>query len=103
MPSRTATIASPIGLHARVATDLARKVMASGIAITVGRLGGKTVNGASALAVMMLSIRCGEEVILSTAEPGSEEVLEELVTLLEADPEVPTGPLFSGYPVPDPV
>lgn len=103
MPSRTVIIASPIGLHARPATVFSRKVNASGIPITVGRVDGITVNGASVLAVMMLGIQCGEEVVLSTQHPGAEEVLEELVTLLEGDQDVLAAPLAPTQAVPDPV
>ncbi len=103
MPSRAATIASPIGLHARPATEFSRKVSASGIPITVGRIGGNTVNGASVLAVMMLGIRCGEEVVLSTEHPGSEKVLDDLVAFLEVDHHLPTAPLGPMRPTSDPV
>ncbi len=103
MPSRTVIIASSIGLHARPATVFSRKVNASGIPITVGRVGGITVNGASVLAVMMLGIQCGEEVVLSTEQPGSEEVLAELVALLEVDQDLLAAPFTPMQAVPDPV
>lgn len=96
MPSRTAIIASAVGLHARPATVFSRKVKACGIPITVGRPGGITVDGASVLAVMMLGIRWGEEVVLTTQIPKSEKVLDELVALLEVDHDVtalPSNPL----------
>ncbi len=103
MPSRTVIIASSIGLHARPATVFSRKVKTSGIPITVGRPGGILVDGASVLAVMMLGIRCGEEVVLSTEHPEAGEVLDELVALLEVDQDMPAAPLSTVHPMPDPV
>lgn len=101
MPFRIATIASPIGLHARPATDFSRKVKASGIPITVGRRGGNAVDAANVLAVMMLGIRCGESIVISTTQTGSEEVLDHLVSFLETAHEVTSAPTVCGAPLPE--
>ena len=84
MTTRTATIASSVGLHARPATLFTKRVTASGIPVTVTK-GGKTVNAASMLAVMALGAKCGEEVILTAEGPRADEVLEDLVAFLETD------------------
>ena len=85
MSSRTATVASSVGLHARPAALFVKKVTAAGIPVTVGREGGKTVNAASMLAVMALGAKCGEEVILTADGDGADEVLADLVAFLETD------------------
>ena len=99
MPSRTAIIASAVGLHARPATEFSRKVQASGISITVGRPDGTRVNGASVLAVMALGITCGEPIVMSTERPGSEGLLDDLVNFLETAHDVTPGHITSGMPI----
>lgn len=103
MLSRNATIASAVGLHARPATIFSRKVKSSGIPVAVGRPGGASVDGASVLAVMMLGIRCGEEVVLTTDVPNSEKLLDELVALLEVDHGVAAIVSDPGHPMPTPL
>lgn len=85
MSSRTATIASSVGLHARPAALFVKKVTATGIPVTIGKEGGKTVNAASMLAIMALGAKYGEEVILSADGEGSNAVLDDLVAFLETD------------------
>lgn len=85
MPSRTAIIASSVGLHARPATLFTKKVSAAGIPVTLGKEGGKTVNAASMLAVMALGAKHGEEVIVTADGEGADAVLDDLVTFLETD------------------
>ena len=62
-----------------------KKVTATGIPVTIGKEGGKTVNAASMLAVMALGARFGEEVVLSADGEGSDEILADLVAFLEID------------------
>ena len=85
MSSRTATIASLVGLHARPAALFVKKVTAAGMPVTTGKEGGKTVNAASMLAVMALGAKCGEEIILTADADGADEVLADLVAFLETD------------------
>lgn len=85
MPSRTAVIASSVGLHARPATLFTKKVSAAGIPVTLGKEGGKTVNAASMLAVMALGAKHGEEVVVTAEGEGADAVLEDLVAFLETD------------------
>ncbi|RMB61712.1 1-phosphofructokinase [Tessaracoccus antarcticus] len=85
MSSRTATIASSVGLHARPATLFTKRVAAAGIPITVGRADGKTVNAASMLAVMALGAKCGDQVLLTADGANADEILDELVSFLETD------------------
>lgn len=84
MPSRTATIASAVGLHARPATLFTKKVAAAGIRVTVAK-GTKSANAASMLAVMALGAKCGEQVVLTAEGDGAEGILDDLVAFLETD------------------
>ena len=90
MPSRTAIIASAVGLHARPATLFTKKVAAAGIPVTVGKEGGRTVNASSMLAVMALGAKHGQEVILTADGEGADEVLDQLVAFLETDHDATT-------------
>ena len=85
MTSRTATIASSVGLHARPATLFTKRVAAAGIPITVGRADGRTVNAASTLAGMALGAKCGEQVVLTSEADNAEQILDDLVSFLETD------------------
>lgn len=82
MSTRTATIASSVGLHARPAALFVQRVAESQAAVTIGRPGGKIVNAASMLAVMSLGVKHGETVELTSDD---EAILESLVTFLQID------------------
>lgn len=81
--TRTVTIASPIGLHARVAARFVQRVAEWHLPVTLGRPDGKPVNAGSMIAIMGLNVRHGEQVILSASGQGAEEVLDDLAAELE--------------------
>lgn len=85
MPSRTATIASSVGLHARPAALFVQKASGSGLDVRVGRPGGETVDATSILGVMTLGAKHEETVEVTAEGDGADAVLDELVTLLETD------------------
>ena len=85
MPSRTATIASSVGLHARPAALFVQKAGGSGLDVHVGRPGDEAVDATSILGVMTLGAKHGETVELTVEGEGADGVLDELVTLLETD------------------
>ena len=78
---RIATIASPVGLHARPASVFVQAVTASAAEVTL-RSGGKSVNAASILGVLSLGLGAGATV---TLESDDEAALEALVSILETD------------------
>lgn len=82
MSTKTVTIASSVGLHARPAALFVQKVTEAGVAVTIGRPGGKTVNAASMLGVMSLGAKYGETVELTSEDEG---LLDELVAFLVVD------------------
>ena len=85
MASRTATIASSVGLHARPAALFVEAATASGLEVTIGRPGGTPVDARSILGVMTLGAKHGEEVVVAADGDGAEEALDSLVELLSRD------------------
>ena len=85
MPSRTATVASRIGLHARPASAFAQVAMRAAFPVTLTTATGRSVNAASIVAILSLGIRCGETVTVSANEDGAETVLDALVAVLITD------------------
>ena len=82
MASRSAVVASAVGLHARPATLFVQAVTESGLPVKVGRLGQPGVDARSVLMIMSLGVKCGEEVELTAEGDGADEVLDGLVELL---------------------
>ncbi|KRE38057.1 dihydroxyacetone kinase [Janibacter sp. Soil728] len=85
MPSRTATIASSVGLHARPAALFVKQANESGLDVQVARPGEEAVDATSILGVMTLGAKHGEQVEITAEGKGAEQVLDALVTLLETD------------------
>lgn len=88
MPTRSTTIASSVGLHARPAglfVGLAGQAGQSGVAVTIGRPGDDPVNAASILSVLALGVRHGESVEVSAEGEGADQVLDQLVEELSID------------------
>ena len=82
--SRTVTVASSSGLHARPAKLFVEAVQGTGSTITLAK-GEKSVNAASILTVLSLGVEKGDEVTL-TAEGGEEEqALDTLEHFLTTD------------------
>lgn len=82
MSTRTVTIASRVGLHARPAMLFTQAVAATGAAVTIGRPGQPAVDAASILFVMSLAVGHGEDVELGSDD---EAALDELAALLATD------------------
>jgi len=85
MSERKVVIASAVGLHARPASLFVQAATATGLPITVGRIGEEPVDARSILAVMALGAKHGEEVVLAAEGDGAEAALDSLVELLERD------------------
>lgn len=86
MPTRTVTIASSVGLHARPAALFVQAASATGLDVEIGRPGDEElVDATSILGVMALGATHGEEVILSAEGDGADEALDSLVELLSRD------------------
>lgn len=85
MATRTVTIASSVGLHARPAALFVEAASATGLDVEIGRPGEELVDATSILGVMALGAKHGEEVLLSAEGDGADEALDELVALLSRD------------------
>ena len=85
MATRTVTIASSVGLHARPAALFVEAASATGLDVEIGRPGEELVDATSILGVMALGAKHGEEVVLSAEGDGAEEALDGLVALLSRD------------------
>jgi len=85
MPTRTVTVASSVGLHARPAALLASAVNDSGLNVTVALVGGDPVDAGSILEVMTLGAAHGDSVTLAAEGDGADDVLDSLVELLSRD------------------
>lgn len=84
MLSRTAIVASKVGLHARPAAIFANAVADSGFDIIVESKGGRA-DGASLIEVMSLGVGHGEEVTLTCEDATAGDALDSLVELLSQD------------------
>jgi phosphocarrier protein HPr len=85
MPSRTVTVASSVGLHARPASLFAQAAAKLDVPVTLTSASGKSVNAKSILGVLSLGVGHGEEVTLAAEGEGAEQALETLAELLNTD------------------
>jgi phosphocarrier protein len=85
MPTKTVTVASSVGLHARPASLFAQAAAKVGVPVTLTSAAGKSVNAASILGVLSLGIGHGEEVTLSAEGDGAEAALDSLAEVLNTD------------------
>ena len=83
--TRTITIASAEGLHARPAKTFAQAAKNAGIPVTVAKGTGKPVNAASILAVLSLGAGQGDVVTLAADGDEADAALDELQRILETD------------------
>ncbi len=82
MPSKTVTVGSAVGLHARPAATIAAAVTEAGVPVTIAVPGGEPVDAGSALMIMTLGAGQGAEVVV---ESEDEATLEKIAALVEAD------------------
>jgi phosphocarrier protein HPr len=82
MPSKTVTVGSAVGLHARPAALIAEAVSKSGVPVTLATPGGNAIDAGSPLMIMTLGAKKGAEVVVSSDD---EAVLGQIADLVEAD------------------
>jgi len=85
MSSRTVTVGSSVGLHARPASLFAQAAAAVGTPVTISRPDGDPVNAASVLSVLSLGVEHGETVVLHAEGDDAESVLDALEVVLNTD------------------
>jgi phosphocarrier protein len=84
MATRTATIASGHGLHARPAALFVQAVNDSGLDVTIEK-DGRDAPAGSILGVISLAVNQGDVVTLAADGDNAEAVLDSLVAFLETD------------------
>jgi len=82
MPSKTVTVGSSVGLHARPAALIAEAVSKSGVPVTLATPGGNAVDAGSPLMIMTLGAKQGTEVTVSSDDDA---VLGQIADMVAAD------------------
>jgi phosphocarrier protein len=85
MATRTVTIASSVGLHARPAALFVEAASSSGLDVEIAKPGEDPVDATSILGVMALGAKHGEGVVLTADGDGADATLDQLVDLLSQD------------------
>lgn len=82
MPSKTVTVGSAVGLHARPAAIIAEAVVNAGVPVTLASDGGEPVDAGSALMIMTLGAAKGAQV---TVESEDASAVDAIAALVEKD------------------
>lgn len=82
MPSKTVTVGSAVGLHARPAATIAAKAAEHSSPVTLTVADGDPVDASSALLIMTLGAGKGTEITVSGDDAAAVEAVADLV---EAD------------------
>ena len=82
MPSKTVTVGSAVGLHARPAAVISEAVVNAGVPVTLSYDGGEPVDAGSALMIMTLGAGNGAQV---TVESDDADALATVAGLVEQD------------------
>ncbi|TQN32250.1 phosphocarrier protein HPr [Haloactinospora alba] len=87
MATATATIGSPVGLHARPAALFVEAASSTGLAVTITKDGSAPADARSLLMVMGVGAKHGDTVTLHADGENADTHLAELVELLERETE----------------
>jgi phosphocarrier protein len=82
MPTKTVTVGSAVGLHARPAAVIAEAVVNAGVPVTLALDGGDPVDAGSALMIMTLGAVNGSSVTITADD---ETVVATVAELVEQD------------------
>ena len=82
MPSRTVSVGSRVGLHARPAAIVSEAAQRLDDPVTVARTGHDPVDARSALLIMTLGARFGDPVEVAGDDPAA---VDAIATLIEQD------------------
>ncbi|OKH85563.1 serine kinase [Mycobacterium sp. ST-F2] len=80
MPSKTVTVGSAIGLHARPAAVISEAVVNSGAEVTLSVDGGEPVDAGSALMIMTLGAGNGAQVTVASDDETALATVADLVS-----------------------
>jgi len=79
MPSTTVTVGSSIGLHARPAGVIAAAATETGVPVTLSVAGSEPVDAGSALLIMTLGAKLGDEVTVTSDNADAVAAISTLV------------------------
>ena len=79
MATKTVTVGSSVGLHARPAALIAEQAGQLGSSVTLSTPGGAPVDAASALMIMTLGAKMGDSVEVSGDDEGAVDTIAALV------------------------
>ena len=96
MPSRTVTVGSASGLHARPAALFVAAAGAQPVPVTIRTGDKKPVPARSMLSVLSLGAKFGTEVTIEAEGDGADAALDKLATLLARDLDEDSEPAASG-------
>jgi phosphocarrier protein len=84
MPSKTVTVGSSVGLHARPAGLIAQAAADTGVTVSIANVGEEDegVDAGSALMIMTLGAKCGDQVVVSSDD---QQALDLVAGLVEQD------------------
>lgn len=82
MPSKTVTVGSSVGLHARPAATIAAAAADQTSPVTLAVAGGDPVDAGSALLIMTLGAAQGTEIVV---ESDDQAAVDTVAALVEAD------------------
>ena len=80
MPSKTVTVGSAVGLHARPAAVISEAVINSGAQVTLAVDGGEPVDAGSALLIMTLGAGNGAQVTVASDDETAVATIADLVS-----------------------
>lgn len=82
MPSKTVTVGSSVGLHARPAALIAEAAGELSSSVTIATAGGDPVDAGSALMIMTLGAKCGDSVEVAGDD---QEAVDKIAAMVEQD------------------
>jgi phosphocarrier protein len=82
MTSKTITVGSSVGLHARPAAVIAQAASAASSPVTLSMPGGNPVDAGSALLIMTLGAKMGDTVVV---ESDDDELVDRIAGLVADD------------------
>ena len=82
MPTKSVTVGSAVGLHARPAAVISEAAGELDTEVTLSVPGGEPVDASSALLIMTIGASCGDPVEVSSADEGA---LAKVAALVEQD------------------
>lgn len=79
MASKTITVGSAVGLHARPAALISQAASAATTPVTLSKIGGTAIDAGSALLIMTLGAKPGDSIIVESTDANLVDQIAELV------------------------